>query len=129
MAAPTPEELVQAMSARGVTITTADASGILCLVAATSDCLELNYPGDDCRKDAIMLWASILIAANTAGRYVTSQHAPSGASQSFGYGSKPWYALYNQMKILDSAGCTGDLVEDPSGDAKPWFRVVRGSRC
>lgn len=129
MAAPTPEELVQAMAARGVTITTADASGILCLVAAISDCLELNYPGDDCRKDAIMLWASILIAANTAGRYVTSQHAPSGASQSFGYGSKPWYALYNQMKLLDSAGCTGDLVEDPNGDAKPWFRVVRGSRC
>lgn len=129
MAAPTPEELVQAMAARGVTITTADASGILCLVAAISDCLELNYPGDDCRKDAIMLWASILIAANTAGRYVTSQHAPSGASQSFGYGSKPWYALYNQMRLLDSAGCTGDLVEDPNGDAKPWFRVVRGSRC
>lgn len=129
MAAPTPEELVQAMAARGVTITTADASGILCLVAAISDCLEFNYPGDDCRKDAIMLWASILIAANTAGRYVTSQHAPSGASQSFGYGSKPWYALYNQMKLLDSAGCTGDLVEDPNGDAKPWFRVVRGSRC
>lgn len=129
MAAPTPEELVQAMAARGVTITTADASGILCLVTAISDCLELNYPGDDCRKDAIMLWASILIAANTAGRYVTSQHAPSGASQSFGYGSKPWYALYNQMKLLDSAGCTGDLVEDPNGDAKPWFRVVSGSRC
>ncbi len=129
MAAPTPEELVQAMAARWVTITTADASGILCLVTAISDCLELNYPGDDCRKDAIMLWASILIAANTAGRYVTSQHAPSGASQSFGYGSKPWYALYNQMKLLDSAGCTGDLVEDPNGDAKPWFRVVRGSRC
>lgn len=129
MAAPTPEELVQAMAARGVAITTADASGILCLVAAISDCLELNYPGDDCRKDAIMLWASILIAANTAGRYVTSQHAPSGASQSFGYGSKPWYALYNQMRLLDSAGCTGDLVEDPNGDAKPWFRVVRGSRC
>ena len=102
MAAPTPEELVQPMEARGVTITSADASGILCLVTAITECLELNYPGDTCRQDAIMLWASILIAANTAGRYVTSQHAPSGASQSFAYGSKPWYALYNQMKLLDS---------------------------
>lgn len=128
MAAPTNEELIAAMAARGVTITNMDATGILCLLESITECLELNYPGDTCKQDAILLWASILIAANTAGRYVTSQHAPSGASQSFGYGSKPWYALYNQMKLLDSAGCTGDLVEDPNGAAKPWFGVVSGSR-
>lgn len=129
MAAPTASELVAAMASRGMTITETDATGILCLLAAITECLETSYPGDTCRKDAIMLWASILIAANTAGRYVTSQHAPSGASQSFAYGSKPWMALYNQMKLLDTAGCTGDLVEDPEGSAKPWFRVVTGSRC
>lgn len=129
MAAPTPEELVAAMAARGITITTIDATGILCLVAGIQDCLDESYPNDDCRKDAIMAWASILIAANTSGRWVTSQHAPSGASQSFAYGSKPWLALYNQMKLLDTSGCTGDLVEDPEGGAKPWFRVVPGSRC
>lgn len=128
MAAPTPEELVAAMAARGITITTTDASGILCLVADIQACLDQNYPGDTCRQDAILLWASILIAANTAGRYVTSQHAPSGASQSFAYGSKPWYALYNQMLKLDTAGCTGDLVEDPSDSSKPWLAVVSGSR-
>ncbi len=129
MAAPTPEELVSQMASRGMTITTTDASGILCLVASISECLELNYPNDECRQNAIMLWASILISANTAGRYVTSQSAPSGASQSFAYGSKPWVALYNQMKLLDTAGCTGDLVEDPDGGGKPWFAVVRGSKC
>ncbi|ANH50874.1 hypothetical protein WJD75_22570 [Salmonella enterica subsp. enterica serovar Corvallis] len=129
MTAPTPEELVSQMASRGMTITTTDASGILCLVASISECLELNYPNDECRQNAIMLWASILISANTAGRYVTSQSAPSGASQSFAYGSKPWVALYNQMKLLDTAGCTGDLVEDPDGSGKPWFAVVRGSKC
>jgi len=129
MAAPTASELVAAMASRGMTITEADATGILCLLTAITECLETNYPGDTCRQDAIMLWASILIAANTAGRYVTSQHAPSGASQSFAYGSKPWMALYNQMKLLDTADCTGDLVEEPDGSAKPWFRVVTGSRC
>lgn len=128
MAAPTPEELVAAMAARGVTITTGDATGILCLVAGIQECLEINYPDDECRQDAIMLWAAILIGANTAGRYVTSQHAPSGASQSFAYGSKPWYGLYNQMKLLDTAGCTGDIVEDPTDSSKPWFAVVSGSR-
>nr|DAF78403.1 MAG TPA: head to tail adaptor [Caudoviricetes sp.] len=129
MAAPTASELVAAMASRGMTITEADATGILCLLAAITECLETSYPGDTCKQDAIMLWASVLIAANTAGRYVTSQHAPSGASQSFAYGSKPWVALYNQMKLLDTADCTGDLVEDPEDSAKPWFRVVTGSRC
>ena len=129
MAAPTASELVAAMASRGMTITQADATGILCLLTAITECLETNYPGDTCRQDAILLWASILIAANTAGRYVTSQHAPSGASQSFAYGSKPWMALYNQMKLLDTANCTGDLVEEPDGSAKPWFRVVTGSKC
>ena len=129
MAAPTASELVAAMASRGMTITEADATGILCLLTAITECLETNYPGDTCRQDAILLWASILIAANTTGRYVTSQHAPSGASQSFAYGSKPWMALYNQMKLLDAANCTGDLVEEPDGSAKPWFRVVTGSRC
>lgn len=129
MAAPTASELVAAMASRGMTITEADATGILCLLTAITECLETSYPGDTCRQDAILLWASILIAANTAGRYVTSQRAPSGASQSFAYGSKPWMALYNQMKLLDTANCTGDLVEEPDGSAKPWFRVVTGSRC
>ena len=129
MAAPTPDELVAAMTARGVTITSADAIGILCLLDAITECLEASYPDNQCKQDAILLWAAILLAANTGGRWVTSQHAPSGASQSFGYGSKPWYALYTQMQKLDTAGCTGDLVEDPSASNKPWFRVVNGSRC
>lgn len=128
MAAPTNDELIAAMSARGATITAMDATGIICLLDSITDCLEESYPGDTCRQDAILLWAAILLGANSAGRWVTSQHAPSGASQSFGYGSKPWLALYNQMLKLDKAGCTGDLVEDPNGSNKPWFAVVSGSR-
>lgn len=128
MAAPTAEELVAAMSGRGMSITLMDATGIICLLDSIIECLELNYPGDECRQTAILQWAAILLGANTAGRYVTSQHAPSGASQSFAYGSKPWLALYNQMLKLDTAGCTGDLVENPDGASAPWFAVVSGSR-
>lgn len=128
MAAPTAEELVAAMSGRGVSITLMDATGIICLLNSIIECLELNYPGDECRQTAILSWAAILLGANTSGRYVTSQRAPSGASQSFAYGSKPWYSLYSQMLKLDTAGCTGDLVQDPSDSSKPWFAVVRGSR-
>lgn len=128
MAAPTASELIAEMASRGVEISNSGATGIICLLESITECLELNYPGDTCKQDSILLWAAILLGANTAGRYVTSQHAPSGASQSFGYGSKPWLALYNQMKLLDKSGCTGDLVEDPNASAKPWFGVVSGSR-
>lgn len=127
MAIPTTNELISAMLSRGVTISESEAGGIICMIASIEGCLNENYD-DECIVNAIMLWSAILIAASTSARYITSHHAPSGASQSFGYGSKPWMSLYNQMKMLDSSGCTGDLVEDPSASAKPWLAVVSGRR-
>jgi len=128
MAAPTTEELIAALSGRGITMSVIEATGVLCLLGSITECLELNYPGDECRQSAILLYAALLLSTSTSGRYVTSQSAPSGASQSFAYGTKPWSALYNQMRLLDSAGCTGDLVADHNETAKPFFKVVTGSR-
>jgi len=105
-----------------------EAAGILCLLDSITECLELNYPDDECRQSAILLYAALLLSTSTSGRYVTSQSAPSGASQSFAYGTKPWSTLYSQMRLLDPAGCTGDLVADPNESAKPFFKVVTGSR-
>ncbi len=128
MAAPTTEELISALSGRGVTMSVIEATGVLCLLDSITECLEINYPGDECRQSAILLYAALLLSTSTSGRYVTSQSAPSGASQSFAYGTKPWSAMYNQMRLLDPAGCTGDLVADPNETAKPFFKVVTGSR-
>ncbi len=128
MAAPTTEELISALSGRGVTMSVIEATGVLCLLDSITECLEINYRGDECRHGAILLYAALLLSTSTSGRYVTSQSAPSGASQSFAYGTKPWSTLYNQMRLLDPAGCTGDLVSDPNESAKPFFKVVTGSR-
>lgn len=128
MAAPTTDELIAALASRGVSFSLIEATGILCLLDSITECLELNYPGDECRQSAILLYAAILLSTSTSGRYITSQSAPSGASQSFAYGTKPWSTLYNQMRMLDPAGCTGDLVADPNETAKPFFKVVTGSR-
>lgn len=128
MAAPTTEELIAALLGRGITMSVIEATGVLCLLDSITECLELNYPGDECRKSAILLYAALLLSTSTSGRYVTSQSAPSGASQSFAYGTKPWSTLYNQMRLLDPAGCTGDLVADPNESGKPFFKVVTGSR-
>lgn len=127
MAELTPSDLKASLKSRGVSMSDVELNGIICLVSSISECLDANYT-DDCVKSSIMLYAGILLSVNSAGRYVTSHSSPSGASQSFSYGSKPWLALYNQMKLFDKAGCTGDLVEDPTGGAKPFFGTVSGSR-
>lgn len=129
MAAPTTEELIAGLAARGVTMSTIEAVSVLCLLDSIIECLEMNYPGDECRQTAILFYAALLLSTSTSGRYLTSHSAPSGASESFAYGSKPWSSLYNQMRLLDKAGCTGDLVADPNEGAKPFFKVVTGSRC
>lgn len=127
MPAPTSSELVAAMSSRGVTISTTEADGVICLLSPAIACLELNYP-DECVRSALLLWASILLASSTGGRYVTSQHAPSGASQSFAYGTKPWTSLYNQLRLLDPKGCLSGLISDPGATGQPFFKVVTGKR-
>ncbi len=127
MPAPTSSELIAAMAGRGVTVSASEADGIICLLSPVIPCLELNYP-DECVRTALLLWASILLASSTGGRYVTSQHAPSGASQSFAYGTKPWVSLYNQMRLLDPKGCLSGLVTDPDASGLPFFRVVSGRR-
>lgn len=121
-------EIKQALAARGLTIPDFEIDAIYCLVSSISGCLDVNYE-DECVKTSISLWASVLIASSVMGRYIRSQGAPSGASQSFEYGSKPWLSLYNQLNKLDTAGCTADIVEPPSGTGSAYFGVVTGARC
>lgn len=81
----------------------------ICLVNKLDDCLDLNYPADDCTQSAIKLNAISHFTAMSVGRYLKSQHAPSGASRSFDYftsaeGIK--MTNYGRMiAMLDTAGC------------------------
>jgi hypothetical protein len=124
----TTTQIKQALSARGVTLPDFEIDSILCLINSMNECIESNYT-DECVKSSILLWSAILIGSSVGGRYVTSQSAPSGASQSFSYGSKPWVSLYNQLKAIDTAGCSNSIVEAPSGVTSTFFGVVSGSRC
>ena len=124
----TQAEIKQVLASRGLNIPDFEVDAIYCLVMSIQGCLDANYE-QECVRNAISMWSAILVASSVAGRYVRSQGAPSGASQSFEYGSKPWVALYNQMKSLDTAGCTAGIVEPPTGAGGGFFAVVTGAGC
>lgn len=124
----TTTQIKQALTARGISIPDFEIDSILCLTGSMNECLEANYT-DECVKNSIMLWSAILIGSSIGVRYVKSQGAPSGASQSFDYGSKPWLSLYNQLNSLDKAGCSSSIVEPPTSAGSAFFAVITGSRC
>lgn len=121
----TSDQIKEALQYRGISIPDFEIDAILCLLLTITDCLDSNYE-DECVKKTILTWSAVLISSSVAGRCVASQTAPSGASQSFGYGSKPWVSLYNQLKGIDSFGCSSSIVEAPDGVSEAFFGVVTG---
>ena len=71
-----------------------------------------------------------LLAISSGGRRVTSQSAPSGASQSYSYGSlsEQMRQLKAALALLDTEGCTADLVPSEPGPQAAMY-VVTGRRC
>ena len=71
-----------------------------------------------------------LLAISSGGRRVTSQSAPSGASQSYSYGSlsEQMRQLKAALALLDTQGCTADLIPSEPGPQAAMY-VVTGRRC
>lgn len=123
----TTSDIAAALAIRGLSLPTSEIDGILCLLDNVMECITTNYP-DECTQNAIITWAAILMASSSNGRLLSSHTAPSGASESFKYGSAPWVSLYNQLRALDTANCTGSIVTEPDGVNGIMFGVVRGYR-
>ncbi|MBO6227489.1 MAG: hypothetical protein J6N68_07480 [Shewanella sp.] len=123
----TTSDIAAALAIRGLSLPTSEIDGILCLLDKVMECITTNYP-DECTQNAIITWAAILMASSSNGRFLSSHTAPSGASESFKYGSTPWVSLYNQLRALDTANCTGSIVTEPEGISGIMFGVVRGYR-
>ena len=85
-------------------------------------CLEEHY---DAGTATLILMYLIGLTGVTAGdRYVTSQSAPSGASQSYRYGtmSERYRAALSLLNNLDPYGCTGALIPaEPGARAGMWL--------
>jgi hypothetical protein len=70
-----------------------------------------------------------LLAISSGGRRVQSQSAPSGASQSYSYGtlSEQMRQLKAALALIDTNGCTADLIPSEPGPQAAMY-VVTGRR-
>lgn len=102
----------------------AKANGIdACLIGA-------GYPDVDALL--IKLYLVGLLSLAQGDRYISSQTAPSGASQSFRYQSLQhrWRGTLSLLRGLDKAGCAAELIPaDPSRAGFAGLWVAKGGCC
>ena len=102
-------------------------SALIAKVGSIGTCL-LQYPAET--QTLIQAYLIGLLAISSGGRRVTSQSAPSGASQSYSYGSlsEQMRQLKAALALLDTDGCTADLIPSEPGPQAAMY-VVTGRRC
>lgn len=96
-----------------------------------NECLEENY--SPATALLIQLYLLSLMGLGQGDRYISSQTAPSGASQSFRYLTMPerWSGALSLMRGLDTAGCAISITPiDPNAKAFGGIWTARGNpRC
>jgi hypothetical protein len=90
-------------------------------------CLTANGVSDD---DSLLIKYYLigLLGTVQGDRYVTSQRAPSGAAQSFRYGSlsERYDSIYNLLELVDLYGCATSLIPAKPGDAHAALFIGQG---
>lgn len=98
-------------------------------VAIIQPCMDgAGYPAST--QLLIYLYLLGLFAVSYGNKYISSQTAPSGASQSFRYNNlvDQYRGVKNLLNGLDTSGCTDDLVpQEPGPSAGLW--VSKGGCC
>lgn len=98
-------------------------------VAAIQPCLDgAGYP--ESTQMLIYLYALGLFGYVNMDRMISSQTAPSGASQSFRWGSftDRYRSLRALLDTLDTSGCTSSVIPaEPGASAGLW--VSTGGKC
>lgn len=92
-------------------------------------CLDEHY--DEATATLILLYLIGLFGVVQGDRYVTSQSAPSGASQSYRYGTltERYRAASSLLGSLDPYGCTGPLVPPEPGMSVGMWLGRGGCDC
>lgn len=98
-------------------------------VSVIQPCLDgAGYPAST--QLLIYLYALGLFGFVNGDKYISSQTAPSGASQSFRYKSftDGYRSLRSLLNALDTSGCTGSVIPpEPGASAGLW--VSTGGKC
>ena len=125
----TPNEAKEYLNTVGVSLPDFLLAALIEQVNTIDDCLSAHY--SEATALLIQCYLIGLMALGQGDRYVSSQTAPSGASQSFRYQSfsDRWSGLLSLLKGLDKHGCTVNLIpSDPTKKAYGGMKVVR-ARC
>lgn len=77
----------------------------------------------------IMTYLIALMSIPGSSKYISSQTAPSGASQSFRYTSETdaFSNVRSLLRLYDKSGCTDSLVPEIGNAAGLW--VSNGGKC
>lgn len=113
----------------GLSLPTPILSALVAKVGSIDACMtEKGYSADD--QELIRYYLTGLLAISSGGRRVKSQSAPSGASQSYSYGtlSEQMRQLKAALRLLDTEGCTTDLIPAEPGPTAAMY-VVSGRSC
>lgn len=92
-----------------------------------NECLESHY--SPAVALLIQMYLLGLMGLAQGDRYISSQTAPSGASQSFRYMSMAdrWAGLYGLLRNLDKFGCASGLIPpDPTKKAYGGMFIAKG---
>lgn len=100
----------------------------LAIAESVEPCISANYP--PAIQTLIYLYLMGLYGFTGADKQISSQTAPSGASQSFRYKSftDGYRALRSLLSAVDTHGCTAGVIPaEPGASAGLW--VSTGGKC
>lgn len=103
----TQSDIAKFIADRGLSVSDVVLGIILEKLESIQDCLSKHY--SDADRKLITLYAATLLAEAQGGRKISSQIAPSGASQSYAYNDDSSKQLLESLQALDVMGCTGSL--------------------
>ena len=99
------------------------------IISVIQPCLDgAGYPASV--QMMIYLYLLSLYGIVSGDKYISSQTAPSGASQSFRYNNlqDKYRGMLNALNLLDTSGCTDSVVPAmPGPTAGLW--VSTGGKC
>lgn len=99
------------------------------IVSAIQPCLDgAGY--SEAVQLMIYLYTLSLYGIVSGDKYISSQTAPSGASQSFRYNNlqDKYRGMLNSLRMLDTSGCTDSVIPaEPGASAGLW--VSTGGKC
>lgn len=103
-------------------------TSILAIVGKITLCMEgAGY--DEATQRLILAYAIALLGLSQGARRIKSQTAPSGASQSFEYGTllEQGTAMRAALSVLDPNGCAAAVIPDAGTNPLALFTV--GNDC